>query len=168
MKKRILTGAAAALTAAVSLGACGMYGPPPETNPAVYGPPEYFGVETTEETTTEMITTEDTFDPELTEVECVYGPPEWFDFEETTADTTSPASETSIAETTTQAETTTTTTAATTTTSAVTTTTMTTTTTTTSDTEDGLSIIGQFINDIFDPESNDPVDVYGPPEWFEE
>ena len=91
MKKRIITGAAAALTAAVSLGACGMYGPPQQQN--VYGPPEYYESETETEMTTTELTSSDTYDPVDSEIECVYGPPEWFGIEETTSeDTTAPAS----------------------------------------------------------------------------
>lgn len=166
MKKRIITGAAAALTAAVSLGACGMYGPPPQQN--VYGPPEYFESETETEMTTTELTSSDTYDPVDSEIECVYGPPEWFGIEETTSeDTTAPASETSVAETTTEEVTTSTTAAVTSPPLAITagrtkkSVEETTTAETTVKTKKTTTTTATF-----DPEENEPEDVYGPPEWF--
>ena len=164
MKKRIITGAAAALTTAVSLGACGVYGPPHNTNPAVYGPPEYFesktasATETTSETSpaptsdspvpelygppewSETDVTSDSeptvFSAEENNAECVYGPPEWFETDETTtAETTVETDETTEE-------------------------------TDETDEDDDTTLSG-FFDRVFDAEDNIPEDVYGPPEWFE-
>jgi hypothetical protein len=177
MKKRVITGAAALLGTAMTMGSCGLYGPPQATNPAVYGPPEYFESETSE-TADETFKAEDTLTPTLygppeysesnekivsltevsaeiilTEPECIYGPPEWFETEDTTTEPEVTTSEENTASATNTTTTTTTTTSAT--------------SEDTEETEDEPTFIDRFINDLFDPEENDPVEVYGPPEWFE-
>ena len=163
MKKRKITGAAAALSAAVSLGACGIYGPPQNTSPCVYGPPEYYDLTTTSEVTEAPETTETATDPSETttasaptvfsaednDAECVYGPPEWFETEDTAENIEpSPAPYE----------------------------------TTNSGDDDVIekqektgSIFGHILDILspdmetvdYSPEENIGEDVYGPPEWFE-
>lgn len=74
MKKRIIAGAAAALSASVTIGSCGLYGPPEDPSPTLYGPPEI-----TETTTATQKAPE--YSAENNIPEDVYGPPEWFDNE---------------------------------------------------------------------------------------
>lgn len=44
-KRKIAAGTAAALTAAATLGSCGIFEPPFQDAQCVYGPPSYFGME---------------------------------------------------------------------------------------------------------------------------
>lgn len=173
MKKRKITGAAAALSAAVSLGACGIYGPAPAdltttttigTTPTVtsteatasdtfrpedmftqteYGPPEWLETDETSNDEPTVFTAEDN------DAECVYGPPEWFETEDTAENTEpSPAPYE----------------------------------TTNSGDDDVIekqektgSIFGHILDILspdmetvdYSPEENIGEDVYGPPEWFE-
>jgi hypothetical protein len=78
MKKRIVTGAAALLTAVAAVGSCvPSDDPASSTVPALYGPPEYFESGTvSDETTTTASDSGKNFVPTL------YGPPEYFNNEE--------------------------------------------------------------------------------------
>lgn len=110
-KRKIVLGSAAALTAAATLGSCGIfeapqqnvYGPPP----TLYGPPEMIDTEddyeketTGSEQQTDDIAAEDDFTPEDNMIPTLYGPPEMFesdDEEEKEAADTGEAFETSFA-----------------------------------------------------------------------
>lgn len=174
MKKRVVTGAAAALTTALTMGSCGIYGPD-NTAVAVYGPPEWFeGTDESEasspaleiNTETSIISTVDTtVKPAATEETTI------------TNETVKTAMNTTVPENTTVKTGTTSEPAKD--------TTIRTDEATTESTASGILLSkllpfrkitaastttvtsGGEESDDFDPSEEEPVDVYGPPEWFD-
>ena len=180
MKKRVVTGAAAALTTALTMGSCGIYGPD-NTAVAVYGPPEWFeGTDESEasspaleiNTETSIAATEDTTVKPTTAEETIVTT----EMTKTTTNTTVPEN-TAVSTETTKIKTNNTV--------PENTTVMSETTSGASSTASGILLSkllpfrkitaaltttvtsGGEESDGFDPSEEEPVDVYGPPEWFD-
>ena len=196
MKKRVVTGAAAALTTALTMGSCGIYGiyGPDNTAVAVYGPPEWFeGTDESEasspaleiNTETSIAATEDTTVKPTTAEETIVTT----EMTKTTTNTTVPEN-TAVTTETTKIKTNNTvpentTVMSETTSGASQDTTIKTTEVTTVSTTSGILLSkllpfrkitaastttvtsGGEESDDFDPSEEEPVDVYGPPEWFD-